>query len=269
MSGLKTLVQDIKDYLINPGPISQEATQDLGHRLASKIVASLTRGPREPKLSLSMVGKPDRQLWYQVNHPELAEPLSPEARAKFLYGDIIEELYLWLAKQSGHEVTREQETVEVNGVEGHIDAFIDGQLVDVKSTSSRGFDKFREHGLEKDDPFGYLSQLDSYAVATSQHQASFLAVGKELGKICLDTYGVDPDVTKQIEHKQQVIKGPKPERCYQDVPDGASGNRKLSVGCSYCPFKSSCWSNLRTYAYSSGPVYLTRVVREPKVKEIK
>ena len=60
---------------------------------------------------------------------------------------------------------------------------------------------------------------------------------------------------------------PIPERCYPDIPDGKSGNMKLSVPCSYCSFKEHCWPELRTFIYSNGPRYLTKVVRTPDVYE--
>ena len=56
-----------------------------------------------------------------------------------------------------------------------------------------------------------------------------------------------------------------PNRAFSDVPDGKSGNMKLGTQCSYCEFKKVCWPDLKTYIYSSGPRYLTKVVREPKV----
>jgi hypothetical protein len=40
---------------------------------------------------------------------------------------------------------------------------------------------------------------------------------------------------------------------------------KLDTGCSYCPHKFNCWPDLKTYYYSTGPRYLTKVVREPRV----
>ena len=58
-----------------------------------------------------------------------------------------------------------------------------------------------------------------------------------------------------------------PERPYKDVADGMSGNRKLGTMCSYCQFKTLCWPGLRTFVYSSGPVFMTKVVKTPNVLE--
>jgi len=47
-----------------------------------------------------------------------------------------------------------------------------------------------------------------------------------------------------------------------------SPNMKLPMMCSYCDFKKTCWPNLRSFAYSGGPVHLVDVVNEPDVPEI-
>ena len=42
-------------------------------------------------LRLSAIGKPDRQLWYDINTPVSESSLKPSTRIKFLYGYILEE----------------------------------------------------------------------------------------------------------------------------------------------------------------------------------
>jgi len=44
---------------------------------------------------------------------------------------------------------------------------------------------------------------------------------------------------------------------------------KLPAGCSYCDHKSECWPKARKFMYSTGPVWLTTVVKTPQVPEIK
>jgi hypothetical protein len=78
------------------------------------------------------------------------------------------------------------------------------------------------------------------------------------------------DIVERIKHVKKVVEAPDaPEHCYAPVPDGKSGNQKLDTGCSYCHFKLSCYPQLRAFAYSYGPRYLTEVANEPKVQEIK
>jgi hypothetical protein len=230
---------------------------------------------REFSLRFSALGKPDRQLWYDA-HPEpgTKEQMTLKTYLKFLYGDLIEQLYLFLAKEAGHSVEQEQAEVEVDGIKGHIDAIIDGVVVDVKSASSFGYKKFRERTVEQDDPFGYVAQLSGYAnVLTPGQDAAWWAIDKVNGNNCISpltkTVISHYKPEDRIKHLKEVVTNEQPpEKCYSDIPDGKSGNRKLSTPCSYCAHKFRCWSGLRTFIYSTGPRYLTTVVREPDVLEI-
>ena len=239
---------------------------------------------RENKGSLRMsnLGRPcERQLWYEVNSKDSAETIDAETRWKFFYGDLIEMGILHLVELSGHSVTDQQKEVEILGVKGHIDCIIDGMLVDVKSTTPRGFDKFFDGGLEYDDPFGYLSQLSSYLYSLQNYEglkvkdkAGFLVVDKTTGKFDLATFKFDlskkeEEVRGKIE---KVASKEVPPRDFPSEPAGAKGNRKLGLNCSYCSFKHTCWPGLRTFAYKAGKgvryEYLTEVKSLPKVEEV-
>ena len=186
---------------------------------------------------------------------------------------MIEQLYLYLAKEAGHEVTDEQREVEVDGVKGHIDAIIDGVVVDLKSASSFGYQKFKNGTVEQDDPFGYVAQLAGYAnVLTPGQPAAWWAVDKSTGDNCITElsqmtikYHKPED---RIEELKAVVDNDEiPPPCYDPVPDGKSGNMKLPVGCSYCKYKFRCHPDARVFLYAGGPRYLTSVVSEPKVPE--
>lgn len=258
-----------------------DSINTFANRLANHLAERLVREKREATLRMSNIGKPcERQLWYEMNTPEEGEPLRPETFMKFLYGDIIEELVLFLAELAGHEVTGRQDEQEVSGIKGHRDAVIDGTLVDVKSASSFSFKKFKaENGLTPEgDGFGYLTQLQSYLEAAQEDdavqnktQAAFLVVDKGLGHLALDIKERDTTVNwpEFFERKKQIISSEVvPERGFEDEVFGASGNKKLGFNCSYCPFKKTCWPDSRTFLYSYGPVTLSKVVREPGVPEI-
>jgi hypothetical protein len=271
MKSIKTLVRDIQALLKNNGPFNKEAVDGFASALSTKIVERLGERKGKPSLRLSNLGTScNRKLWYSINRPELAEPLSASTRLKFLFGDILEEVLIFLSRASGHTVTREQEEVEVNGVRGHLDAFVDGELVDFKSASTYSFRKFRDGGLTSDDPFGYITQLGGYACGTSVRRGHFVVVDKTLGNLCLDTHDLpDTDYDKLIDDNREMLAWPQPpERGYKDEFDGKSGNRKLGVACSYCPFKSHCWPGLRAFNYAGRPVFLTKVERLPKVQEL-
>lgn len=275
---IQTLVQDIYNIFEGAHKASSENVEKLGQDIAKVIQARLDPPERKATLRLSNLGTPcERKLWYDINTPELGEKLPPEAKIKFLFGDILELLLLFLAREAGHKVEGEQDELVHHGVVGHRDCIIDGVIVDCKSASSYSFKKFATNGLRESDPFGYLAQLGSYLDAsrddprvTDKKRASFLVIDKTLGKICLDTYTLAPVSKQFVEAKREVINGNQPPvRGYSDEPEGKSGNRKLGFNCSYCSYKDSCWPGLRTFVYSYGPQYLTWVEREPKVMEVK
>jgi len=277
---INTLVKDVYNYLDGNAKVSEERVKALSERLARTITDELTNGNKTTELRMSNFGtKCDRQLWYRIRTPADAEPLDGKARFKFLFGHILEDVGLFLVEESGHKVTGRQDTLDLHGVKGHRDAVIDGVLVDVKTANSRSFSKFAEHRLESDDPFGYLTQLNMYSAASKDDplvevkgEHAFLAIDKELGTIVVDKYKVDKDRdwAGEVTVKRDILRMESPPpRGYDPIPDGKSGNEQLPVPCRYCPFKSKCHPQLRTFIYSNGPRYLTKVVREPEVKEIK
>jgi hypothetical protein len=279
MKSLDTLVDDVYG-LFDPDTdhepneeLLNEFTENLKQLLRSRLRSSPRRSGGG--IRFSSLGKPDRQVYFD-HHPDPAneEPLLPKTYLKFLYGDVIEQLYLYLAKESGHSVEQEQAEIEVNGIFGHIDAIIDGTVVDLKSASSYGYRKFEEGTVEQDDPFGYVAQLAGYAaVLTPGKEAAWWAVDKSSGDHCVSV--LKPTVIKhhlpepRIEHLKKVVESDTPPPlCYEPVPDGKSGNMKLPTPCSYCKHKFRCHPDARLFIYSSGPRYLTTVAREPDVPEV-
>jgi len=269
---LKTLRDDIYRVLCDGTSVSKEQADGFGNVLSRIIQQRLGEARTAGRtLRLSNLGtKCRRKLWYDINRPELGETLSPATRLKFLFGDIIEALVLFLARVSGHEVTDEQKETVLHGVVGHIDAKVDGTVVDVKSSSSMSFKKF-ESGLTPDtDDFGYLTQLSSYIQAEDGKVGAFLAVDKQHGHITIDEHTFTKEITPEyVEDIKATLAGGIPSRGFDPVPDGKSGNLKLGTNCSYCSFKKECHPGLRTFIYAGGrPVFLTRVQFEPRVPEI-
>lgn len=251
--------------------IAENVKHLLRNRLSSREREAAT-------LRFSSLGRPDRQLWYATHRPQEAERMLPKTYFKFLYGDMIELLLLFLAKEAGHEVERLQEQVEVDGVLGHVDAVIDGVLVDAKSASPYSFGKFQNGSFLTDDPFGYIGQIGGYRNTVGTERAGFLVANKVHGDITFAE--VPKDVLEgaqpgeRIEHLKEVLANDEePERCYSDKPFGQSGNRILDVGCSYCAFAKHCWRDandgegLKVYNYSTGPKFFTKVEREPRVEK--
>ena len=283
MKTVDTLVKDIYD-LFSLDPIKMDEKEvdkhidTFGEMLKVHIKAFMYEQPRtRGNLRLSAIGKPDRQLWYDVNSKKEIEDLAPSTRIKFLYGYILEELLLLCASIAGHKVTDQQKEVSVEGVLGHQDAMIDDVLVDCKSASGFSFKKFKDNKLLEDDPFGYIGQISAYAQANGVNEAAFLVIDKSSGEICLTPiHQMEMDnATNRVKHlKGMVVDDHVPDRCYAPVPDGESGNLKLAIGCIYCNHKRECWSNanqgkgIRAFKYSRGLNFLVQVSKEPKVEEV-
>jgi hypothetical protein len=229
---------------------------------------------------MSNLGSPcKKKLHYEYHHAEKGEPIGPEPLLNFLYGDVIELLYLMLARAAGHKVEGEQDVLKIGELEGSRDCVIDGVTVDVKSANGRSYSKFDKGELEGDDPFGYITQLQCYLeggkddpLVKDKDRAAFFAINKERGGCCLlwitkDRFtNWERTATATIDTVVRAGPDTPPDRGLEDVPEGKSGNRKLAVTCSYCAFKEDCW-DYRTFLYARGPVFLTKVEQTPKVPE--
>jgi hypothetical protein len=273
-------VSDVQEVLLKgTQELPDELYQKYGELFSELLKTRLgPRVAREGTLRMSNVGTPcERKLWYSVNTPNDGEPLPPEAIFKFLYGDAIELLMLFLAEAAGHKVEGTQDEQEIEGVKGHRDAVIDGTIVDVKSASTYSFKKFQDGSLAEQDSFGYIDQLQSYLYAgqtddkvTDRDRGAFFVADKTLGHICLDIHDRKKvPYDKIIRHKKEVVSSKKlPARGFDPIPEGKSGNMKLPMQCGYCDYKHKCHPNIRTFLYSYGPTYLTTVEREPNVTEL-
>ena len=253
--------------------------------------ASIKRDqPRQKgKLWASDVGKKClRQAWYRFNEPEHEAKLDGHTKFKFLYGNILEEAVLYFAEEAGHSVTHPQYVVEyaLNGdwnIRGRIDAVVDGHLIDVKSTSSFGFKRYKNGITPANDSFGYIDQLAYYTRFNDIHprpaDGGFIWIDKQNGHIHYTAVDL-PDRDHIIRRATHITKAV--DKTEQDVPRGylpeaygKSGNEKLSIGCSYCPFKQRCWRDsnngkgLRTFLYNQGPIDFVHIAREPQCLELK
>jgi len=241
----------------------------------TETIKHLINEEHTPKrnLRLSAIGKPARQLWYDKHTEHEDKKLSPSFRIKFFYGHLLEEVLILFSRLAGHTVTGQQKEVEIEGVKGHQDCFIDDVLVDCKSASGKSFLKFKENRLSTDDPFGYIPQISAYAEGNGVDESAFLAIDKQNGHICLDVYDFTEELTtkeKEVKEIISMVKGDIPEERISPVAQSkTSPNMKLSMQCSYCDFKSKCWPKLRTFIYSTGPLFLTHVEKVPNVPEIK
>ena len=281
---LNTLVDDIYKKLSVLGKgkslnLSEESIEQFGESMKEVLRHWSTPKPRATEtLRMSNIGRPNRQLWFDMKTEQQAQEIPPSTFIKFLYGHMLEEVVLLLVKLAGHTVSDEQKNVKIKGIEGHMDCVIDGEVIDVKTASGYAFKKFKEGTLGDDDAFGYLGQLSGYEKANKTSQGGFLVMNKETGEL---TMFVPDDLDKpNINEKIKDVRNSlaldtPPDFCYNPVPEGTSGNMKLARGCTWCPHKKECYKEanegkgLRAFDYAKGVVYLTNVSKEPNVKEIK
>ena len=277
MKTIDTLVQDIYKLLENSTHITEASIDALATKVSLVLKEKLLKSEYGKTLRPSNLGTPNRKLWYSVKEGD--PPPTGQEQLKFIYGDIIEALIIWLAEEAGHEVTDFQKTINNNGIKGSLDCKIDGVLVDVKSASPYSFKKFKGNSVTFDDPFGYLMQLSTYYQAEKgediqdEGKAGWIAVNKVDGEIAISLIdsSVMPSSSHRIEEAKKILESDTPpeEKCYPEEPYQKSGNMQLAFGCGFCPHKHKCWPGLRTFVNSQGRhIYLTKVVKEPKLTEV-
>lgn len=296
---IDTLVDDIYDIFLNPShKISESNLKELGENLKACVKKKIEEASvkRKPTLRMSILGKPNRQLWFELNQPEdvvefgevdVFEP-NPSKYLKFLFGDIIEQLLVFLVKEAGHTLEFAQDSLVIDGIEGHTDGVLDRVTVDFKTASNYQFNtKFRNRGLVSGnpelDPFGYRGQLASYRDALvkkyphygiDKENVAWIVFNKESGEILLlkaDNFDLEFfNSEERVKEVKELLAKPNPpeEKCYQEIPVGKSGNMSLHKNCTYCAFKDKCWTGVRKFKYSDGVKHLTKVVEMPRVEEV-
>ena len=276
MKDLDYLVEDIYAFIEREEEIDPNLVEDFASNLQDALLQWSQPKKQRKGLRISNIGRPARQLWYEARQEDTVK-LNAITRIKFLYGHLLEELLLLLVKASGHKVTDEQKEVEVDGIKGHMDCKINGEVIDIKTASNFAFKKFSEGTLAQNDTFGYMAQLAGYEAAEGTSDGGFLAINKESGELALFRPGKlsKPNPVNKINNLKQALDlDTPPEKCYTPIPEGKKGNEVLPRTCGYCPHKEQCWSDsndgsgLRVFKYSNGYKYFTKVVSEPRVLEI-
>ena len=281
---ISTLAEDIKSLIsgISEGKslnITDENMDVFLNNIKEAMLAWNTprvKPDKEGQLRMSSIGKPSRQLWYDKHSPKDRKDEDTGMNLKFLYGHIIEHLVLYLAELAGHKIEDQQKKVEIDGVTGHIDSKIDGEICDVKSASPFSFKKFQSGEIVGDDPFGYHAQLSGYETAMGTKAGGFLVVDKSSGDICFykPEDMAKPNVKSLIKNLRTTLEqDTPPEKCYEFKTE-KNGNKTLATGCMFCPHKWECHSDtndgkgLRVFKYSNKNVMLADVVKQPLVEEI-
>lgn len=271
MVKFENLEYDIKKMLMGDhAHESLELRPQTAHRIVSlaKNMATHTldmvnhkpvaaKASSDHSIRMSEIGEPCiRKLYFKWFNPmlglppyaDLPEPFLP---VKFTYGDYIEELTLFLASESGHKVEDRQKEVELHpaGTDwyavGHMDAKIDGVVVDVKSAADVSFQKYRREGLNFDnDSFGYRWQIDAYATAEGTDRRAFIFTNKHDGHLhIIDRTNEELlPVGERIRYIGEAMTV-NTELLGEKMPVKATRyGSQLNTVCSYCNFKYACYA---------------------------
>jgi len=278
MKTIDTLIPDIQTLVKTRGWLNDTNAQSFATGVVSRIQGQFSERTEAPRLRLSQMGpRCPKALWHSIHQPENAEVLPHWAEVKYSLGHLTEALAIEFARGAGHEVTGEQDELTLDDIVGHRDCVIDGCNVDVKSSASISFTKFKSGHF--DDLFGYLDQLDGYVLASAndplvrvKDKGYLLVVDKQLGHMCLYPHEVTDARARTLRDRirtyKEIIAAPNPPACEcRTITVGASGNLQLDTRASYSSFKHTCHPGLRTFLYANGPVYLTKVVKRPFNKD--
>ena len=271
---ISQLVNHIYDRMNDKKKISEENLKGFLDGITKVLIEFLEKervSTDSKTIRMSSIGRPNRRIWLDIHEPVENNFFSGATLIKFLYGSIIEELIILLAKEAGHKVDSLQKEVTLEGVVGHMDCKIDNEVVDIKSASNFSFRKFKTGNIENDDPFGYVEQVSGYVQAEGKEKGFLLGVNKVTGELALvelDELALINASERIQEIKKVINSSEKPILCYHPEPDGKSGNMKLNRNCVYCPHKWSCYPHMRIFKYKEGDRYLTAVQRLPNVPDV-
>jgi hypothetical protein len=207
------------------------------------------------RLRMSNVGRPNCQLWYDKNKPEVALPFPTTFIMNMMIGDIVEAVFKGLLKEAGVEyqdsdkVTLELDNTSING---EYDIVINDAVDDIKSASNWSYqNKFESYdSLAAGDGFGYVAQLAGYAKAADKKAGGWWVVNKANGEFkYVPATGLDVDTeVAKIQDTVATVEANEFKRCFEPVVEKfrgkETGNKVLNSGCKFCSYRLDCWDTL-------------------------
>ncbi len=207
------------------------------------------------RLRMSNVGRPNCQLWYDKNKPEVALPFPTTFIMNMMIGDIVEAVFKGLLKEAGVEyqdsdkVTLELDNTSING---EYDIVINDAVDDIKSASNWSYqNKFESYdSLASGDGFGYVAQLAGYAKAADKKVGGWWVVNKANGEFkYVPATGLDVDTeVAKIQDTVATVEANEFKRCFEPVVEKfrgkETGNKVLNSGCKFCSYRFDCWDTL-------------------------
>ena len=235
--------------------IVDKVAEDVKDAMSRQFSGGTSR--KDFRLRMSNIGRKKCQLWFDKNSPEHKEPMSPYFLINMMLGDIVEAVFKGIMRAANVKFTdSRQVTLKTKhaDIKGEYDMILDDKVDDIKSASSWSYDnKFDNFGtLKSGDSFGYVAQLAGYAKAAGKGVGGWWVINKNTGGFkYVEAEGLDLDKELiKIEDTVSYLENDEPfERCFDDIPETyygkPSGNRKLGVECSFCPYKEKCWGEIQ------------------------
>jgi len=252
-----------------------QVAADISDALKRQFGGGKARG--DFRLRMSNVGRPNCQLWYDKNKPEVALPFPTTFMMNMMLGDIVEAVFKGLLKSAGvqyedaSKVTLELKDDKING---EYDIVIDGAVDDIKSASDWSYKyKFESFETLKDgDSFGYIGQLAGYAKASGKKVGGWWVVNKANGQfkyVPASNMDLDEEINK-IKETIKVSKQKELVRCFEPEPEFfrkiPTGNMVLNKNCTFCEFRTTCWETLRELPAQMSQAKEPKMVQYIKLK---
>ena len=249
--------QYLEDATSGKSTMSEETIKQIGADVMDAVRRQFGGGKARGdfRLRMSNVGRPNCQLWYDKNKPEVALPFPTTFMMNMMLGDIVEAVFKGLLKEAGVQY-EDSKTVHLDvgddSIRGSYDIVINDAVDDIKSASDWSYrNKFESYDtLASGDGFGYIGQLAGYAKASGKKVGGWWVVNKANGAFkYVPATGLDLDAeVKKIEDTVATVKENKFEKCFQPVPEKfrgkETGNQILNDGCRFCSYRFDCWSEL-------------------------
>jgi hypothetical protein len=274
------LVESINKMLLNKGDYKDdpELQAELGEAFAKaffKHISEVKKDDEENKtqiLAPSRATKCVRQSFFK-RVGMIAQPPEPRRLLTFLWGDLTEASFRYLARRSGVKLVGNNQKLlmrigsEKDMMYGYVDDIGQGRnsgkkfIVEFKSMTGFSWKKFKEAG-EKDEPvpdeFGYGGQVHTYArgaleagIIDKPGWVLIFAFNKDTGHIYERFVKYDPKIAAIADRNWDTIKkavadGKEPPRPTDMQPFKKARARKdslpeLPIQCQYCDWKFSCW----------------------------
>ena len=170
-----------------------------------------------------------------------------------MIGDITEAVFKGVLKEAG-ATFEEPEKIEAEigseKISGEYDLVLDNKVDDIKSASPWSYKNKWLDGdhIEKNDSFGYVGQLATYAQGKGVEPGGWWVINHSSGEFKYVKYTSDtPTVIKKLEHTIDKLKENKFHRCYAPIKETfygkETGSYTLNTECRFCNFKYACWGD--------------------------